>query len=502
MADSASSQSTGVSIPNAVEFGDGDEPPSLTPDKSRRHPAWANVPETDWNDWRWQSQHAIRHPKQLAGLLPLSEVETAAIETLQATYKLAIPPYYFSLIDPFDPHDPIRLQSLPAPEELAGAKGEDGEDDPLDEEKDSPVPGLTHRYPDRALLVTTHVCTMYCRFCTRKRATMKRGGWDSVSRDDHRMVEYIRNHHEIRDVILSGGDPLTLPTEKLEFFVRSLNAIPHLDVIRIGTRVPVTLPQKLDDDELLGVLSLSDKIWIQTHFNHPREVTPEVKRGCDRIRLRGMPINNHAVLLKGVNDSLATQKELCRALLRIKVRPYYLFHCDPVTGAGHFRTPVWKGIEIIEGLRGHISGLGVPTYVVDAPRGGGKIPLSPNYLLSASNDSVVLRNYEGMIIHYHPTGEPPEAPSHVVTQGVSALLEGQNEVLVPENTPRIARRRARATENGGGAATLPVPAAKKNGTRNGGNSHSVAEIRAATNGKSKGQANGNGHEAAKEGSGN
>lgn len=481
MADSATSQSTGVSIPNSVEFMDGDEPPSLTPDRSRRHPAWANVPESDWNNWRWQSQHAIRHPKQLVGLLPLSEVERSAIETLQAHYKLAIPPYYFSLIDPHDPHDPIRLQSLPSSEELAGAHGEDGEEDPLDEEKDSPVPGLTHRYPDRALLVTTHVCTMYCRFCTRKRATMKRGGWDAVSRDDHRMVEYIRAHPEIRDVILSGGDPLTLPAEKLEFFIRSLNAIPHLDVIRIGTRVPVTLPQRLDDDELMAVLSLSDKLWIQTHFNHAREVTPEVKRGCDRLRLRGMPINNHAVLLKGVNDSLAAQRELCRALLRIKVRPYYLFHCDPVTGAGHFRTPVWKGIEIIEGLRGHISGLGVPTYVVDAPRGGGKIPLMPNYLLSASNDSVVLRNYEGMIIHYHPTGAPPEAQPHVVTQGVSALLEGQSEVLVPENTPRINRRKARALETGPPAQAPP----KKDGVKNGGNGHTAAEIRASGNGKAK-----------------
>ncbi len=443
MGDSSSSPSTGVTIPNAVEFGDGDEPPSLAPHRTNRHPAWADIPDQEWGDWRWQSQHAIRHPRQLIDLLPLSDPERRALETLQTHYKLAIPPYYFSLIDRFDPEDPIRLQSVPSPLELAGARGGDGEDDPLDEDKDSPVPGLTHRYPDRALLVTTHVCTMYCRFCTRKRATMKRGGWDSVSRDDRRMIEYVSAHPEIHDVILSGGDPLTLPLEKLEFFLRSLDAIPHLDVIRIGTRVPVTLPQRLDDDELLAALSVSDKIWIQTHFNHPREITPESKRACDRLRLRGMPINNHAVLLKGVNDSLAVQRELCRALLRIKVRPYYLFHCDPVTGAGHFRTPVWKGIEIIEGLRGHTSGLGVPTYVVDAPRGGGKIPLMPNYLISASNDSVVLRNYEGMIVRYHPTGEPVEPQLPVETQGVSGLLEGHAEVLTPEGTPRLARRRTR-----------------------------------------------------------
>jgi lysine 2,3-aminomutase len=466
MGDSSCTPSPVVTIPigTGAELGDGDEPPSSAPLRSNRHPAWADVPEADWTDWRWQAQHAVRHPRQLVELLPFDAEERRAIEALQEQYKLAIPPYYFSLIDPADPRDPIRLQSVPAPQELAGAVGADGEDDPLDEDKDSPVPGLTHRYPDRALLVTTHVCTMYCRFCTRKRATMKRGGWDAVSRDDRRMVDYVRAHPEIRDVIVSGGDPLTLPLEKLAFFIEGLTAVPHVDVIRIGTRVPVTLPQRLDDDELVDLLAASNKIWIQTHFNHPREVTPEARRACDRLRLRGMPINNHAVLLRGVNDSLAVQRELCRALLRIKVRPYYLFHCDPVTGAGHFRTPVWKGIEIIEGLRGHISGLGVPTYVVDAPRGGGKIPLGPNYLVSASNHSVVLRNYEGMIVHYHPTAAPHEPAEPVVTQGVSGLLHGDAEVLVPEGTPRLARRRARLSPGTGGSGNSPGNGSgKKNG---------------------------------------
>ena len=448
------SESTGSLVPTAAvgleaERADGDEPPQWTeppthadpapPPTPRRHPAWADVPASQWNDWRWQSRHAVRNAQQLTDLLPMTAEERQALAILQADYKLAIPPYYFSLIDPTDLLDPIRLQAVPSPLELLDAGGT-VEEDPLDEDKDSPVRGLTHRYPDRALIVTTHVCTMYCRFCTRKRATMKRGGWDAVSRDDRRMVDYIAAHPEIRDVIVSGGDPLTLPIEKLAFFVDHLSAIPHVDVIRIGTRVPVTLPQRLDDDEVIETLQRSDKVWIQTHFNHPREVTPEARRACDRLRLAGMPINNHAVLLAGVNDSLAVQKELCRALLRIKVRPYYLFHCDPVTGAGHFRTPIWKGIEIIEGLRGHISGLGVPTYVVDATRGGGKIPLGPNYLLSASNDSVVLRNYEGMIVHYRPTGTAPEATPAVTTQGVSALLANQAEVLIPQGNPRHARR--------------------------------------------------------------
>jgi lysine 2,3-aminomutase len=484
MGDSSTSPSPLVVIPSGTELPDGDEPPSPARAPSRRHPAWADVPDRDWDDWRWQAQHAIRTPRQLAELLPFSVEERRALDALQVEYKTAIPPYYFSLIDPLDPADPIRLQSVPSPLELAGAAGQDGEDDPLDEDKDSPVPGLTHRYPDRALLVTTHVCTMYCRFCTRKRATMKRGGWDAVTRDDVRMVEYVRDHPEIRDVIVSGGDPLTLPPEKLAFFLEGLAAIPHVDVIRVGTRVPVTLPQRLDDDGLIRVLADSDKVWIQTHFNHAREVTPESARACRRLRMAGMPINNHAVLMRGVNDSLAAQRDLCRALLRIKVRPYLLFHCDPVTGAGHFRTSVWRGVEIIEGLRGHMSGLGIPTYVVDAPRGGGKIPLMPNYLVSASDDAVVLRNYEGMLIRYNPTGAPAEPRPPVATQGVSALLAGHAEALIPRDNPRLERRKP--------LPPLLDPINIKTGkARANGGSNGNGNGRA--NGKKNGSANGNGN---------
>jgi lysine 2,3-aminomutase len=416
---------------------DRDEPPSSSP----RHTIWKEVPNHLWNDWRWQSQNAIRTVGQLTELLTFDCDEIESLKKLSAEYKLAIPPYYFSLIDPNDPADPIRLQSVVSSLELnAGASIE--EDDPLDEDKDSPVKGLTHRYPDRCLVVTTHVCTMYCRFCTRKRATMKRGGWDAISRDDERMIEYIRAHPEIHDVIVSGGDPLTLPIAKLKYFLDELAAIDHVGVIRLGTRVPVTLPQRLYDPELTAVLDRSEKLWIQTHFNHPREVTPEAKFVCRRLLRAGCQLNNHTVLLRGVNDSVATMRELCRSLLRIKVRPYYLFHCDPVTGAAHFRTSVWKGLEIIEGLRGHISGLGVPTYVVDAPRGGGKIPLMPNYLVSASDEAVVLRNYEGMLVRYNPDGQPDTESPQIQTQGVSALLVGKQEFLMPANTPRMIRRSA------------------------------------------------------------
>src|SRR5437868_7230062 len=432
-----SDERTGFGPPSVEQTTNGveeEEPPG----KPRRHPLWRNVPDHQWNDWRWQSQNAIRSVRQLRQLLSFSPEELEAIGTLEGEYKLAIPPYYFSLINPDDPQDPIRLQSVTSPLEMRNQSGYELED-PLEEDKDGPVPGLTNRYPDRALLVTTHVCTMYCRFCTRKRATMVRGGWDAVSRNDERMVEYVRDHSEIRDVIVSGGDPLTLPVTKLRFFLESLRDIPHVDVIRIGTRVPVTLPQKLYDRELISLLASAEKVWIQTHFNHPREITPEAARVCNALLRAGMPVNNHSVLLRGVNDSLETMRDLLRGLLRIKVRPYYIFHCDPVIGAGHFRTSVWRGLEIIEGLRGHLSGLGIPTYVVDSPHGGGKIPMMPNYLVSASDDAVVLRNFEGLLVRYQAE-DKANTVQPTQTRGVSSLLQGTKSAIIPEDSERMARR--------------------------------------------------------------
>ncbi len=412
---------------------DDDEPPGL----ARRHEMWQDVPDHQWDDYRWQTQNSVRSVRQLRNLLPFDDNALVALGRLEGDFKTAIPPYYFSLIDPSDPHDPIRIQSVPDPREEVS---EFEIDDPLEEDKDSPVPGLTHRYPDRVLLVTTPNCTMYCRYCTRKRATLTRGGWEGVSKDDERMIEYIRNNEQIRDVIVSGGDPLTLPISKLKYYLDNLKEIDHVDVIRIGTRVPVTLPQRLYDNELIDTLASAEKVYIQTHFNHPREITPEAARVCKSLLRAGMPINNHSVLLKGVNDDLGTMRKLLRGLLRIKVRPYYLFHCDPVTGAGHFRTSVWKGMEIMEGLRGHMSGIGIPTYVVDSPHGGGKIPLMPNYLVSMSDDAVVLRTYEGMIVRYQS-----EDKSHDTkitdTRGVSGLLQGDQTHLMPAGSERIARRK-------------------------------------------------------------
>ncbi len=424
-----------VPVSNITPFGyEDDEPPS----RPRRHPVWKDVPDSQWDDWKWQQTNSLRSIRQLRSLIPFTRDELEAIGLLEADYKVAIPPYYFSLIDTDDPEDPIRLQSVPSPLE---AQGGFELDDPLEEDKDSPVPGLTHRYPDRVLMLTTPNCTMYCRYCTRKRATLTRGGWEGISKNDERMIEYIRKNRQIRDVIVSGGDPLTLPLPKLKYYLDNLKEIDHVDVIRIGTRVPVTMPQRLYDNELLDLLAETEKVYIQTHFNHPREVTPEAARVCKSLLRHGMPINNHSVLLKGVNDNLGVMRQLLRGLLRIKVRPYYLFHCDPVTGAGHFRTSVAKGMEIMEGLRGHTSGIGIPTYVVDSPHGGGKIPVMPNYLISMSDDAVVLRNYEGMLVRYQAEDKPQEIGAKTNTRGVSALLQGDKTSLMPEGNERMARRR-------------------------------------------------------------
>ncbi|MBI3468011.1 MAG: KamA family radical SAM protein [Planctomycetes bacterium] len=488
---------TGSSVvaPRDACSGETEEPP----DSSVRHARWKEVSKDQWEDWRWQMQNAVRTTSQLMELLPFSPEDVATLETLEAQYKLAIPPYYFSLINVGDPVDPIRLQAVPSPSEYTDSSTSTVElEDPLEEDKDSPVPGLTHRYPDRVLLVTTHVCSMYCRFCTRKRVTMDRDGWDGPSHNDQRMIDYVRQHPEIHDCIVSGGDPLTLPLSKLRWFVNELTAIDHVDVIRIGTRVPVTLPQRLYDPQLIEVLRQAGKIWIQTHFNHPAEITPESARACRLLVNAGMPVSNHAVLLKGVNDSVETMRRLVRGLLKIKVRPYYLFHCDPVTGAGHFRTSIWKGLEIIEGLRGHVSGLGVPTYVVDGLHGAGKVPLMPNYLVSASNDSVVLRNYEGLLFKYAPEDHTTTA-APIQSLGVSNLLSGNGQMLMPEGNVRMQRRKAiEAAAAAEPAATAPtilpldVIPITFNGTANGavnGNGHAGANG-APTNGASKRPANG------------
>jgi lysine 2,3-aminomutase len=315
-------------------------------------------------------------------------------------YPLAITPYYLSLMNPDNPADPIRRQALPAQEELSMASI--GMEDPLAEGEHSVVPGLVHRYPDRVLMVLTDICPMLCRHCTRKRE-WRRGGWVRTPAEVDAMLDYIRGHKEVRDVIVSGGDPLTLSTQRLEEVLAGIRRISHVEIIRIGTRVPVVLPQRIDD-ELCSILSKYGPIWLNTHFNHPRELTPEAAGACDRLLRAGVPVNNQSVLLKGVNDSVETQLKLCQGLLKIKVRPYYLFQCDDVQGTEHFWTPVETGVEIIRGMRGFTSGLAVPTFVIDLPNGGGKIPVGPDYILERNDRELTVRNYQGKIIHYQNPG--------------------------------------------------------------------------------------------------
>jgi lysine 2,3-aminomutase len=315
-------------------------------------------------------------------------------------YPLSVTPYYLSLINPNDPDDPIRKQAIPSLLEMT--MGSMGAEDPLGEKEDTVVPGLIHRYPDRVLLVLTDICPVLCRHCTRKRE-WRNGGWVRPSSEVAAILDYISQHKAIRDVIISGGDPLTLSNRHLEDIISRIRRIKHVEIIRIGTRFPVVLPQRIDK-ELCTMLAKYGPIWLNTHFNHVREITPEAAEACDRLLRSGVPVNNQSVLLRGINDSVEAQMKLCHGLLKIKVRPYYLFQCDEVQGTEHLRTPVEVGIKIIEGMRGYTSGLAIPTFVIDLPQGGGKVPLQPNYVLAQAEGELVLRNYEGRAFRYrNPT---------------------------------------------------------------------------------------------------
>jgi lysine 2,3-aminomutase len=371
-----------------------EEPPGKTTANSYR--LFSQIPDGIWSDWKWQFRNRITSIEQLAHFIPLSAEEQAQLRLVTLRYPLSITPYYLALINPHDPDDPIRKQAMPSILEMT--MGSMGMEDPLHEKADSVVPGLVHRYPDRVLMVLTDICPVLCRHCTRKRE-WQHGGWVRTPSEVEAMLSYIRQRGDIRDVIISGGDPLTLSNERLEDIISRIREIRHVEIIRIGTRFPVVLPQRIDH-ELCAMLAKYGPIWLNTHFNHAREITPEAAEACDRLVRSGVPVNNQSVLLRGINDSVEVQTELCQGLLRIKVRPYYLYQCDEVQGTEHLRTPVEVGIKIIEGMRGHTSGLAVPTFVIDLPQGGGKVPLQPNYVLAQTEDELVLRNYEGSIFHY------------------------------------------------------------------------------------------------------
>jgi lysine 2,3-aminomutase len=368
-------------------------------------PMWADATQEQWDDWKWQVSHRITNLEQLKQVINLTPDEEAAIKDSEHLFRLGITPHYALLIDPNDPNDPLRLQAVPKYNELSWADFEMG--DPLHEDVDSPVPGITHRYPDRILFLITHECSLYCRHCTRRRIV-----GDQQQPSTHMIdmgIEYVRNHPEIRDVLISGGDPLAVPDKRLEYVIKNLRAIEHVEVIRIGTRMPVVLPQRITQ-EFCDMLKKYHPIWLNTHFNHPNEMHPAAKAACERLANAGVPVGNQSVLLKGVNDCPVVMKKLVHELVKTRVRPYYIYNCDLSEGLSHFRTTVSKGIEIIEALRGHTSGYAVPTFVVDAPGGGGKIPVMPNYIISQAPGRVVLRNFEGKITTYFE-GTPDD---HVV----------------------------------------------------------------------------------------
>lgn len=414
--------------------------------------------ESDWYDWRWQCVNAVRDLDTFERALGVKfgDGEREKLEKTIAVFPLSITPYYLSLIDPNDLRDdPIFKQSFCSVEELS--KDNCDMEDPLAEDEDSPVPLITHRYPDRVLLHASNVCAMYCRHCTRKR---KVGDRDCIpaKRDLSRAIRYIRKNPVVRDVLISGGDPFLLPDSQIEWILSELRDIPHVEIIRIGTRTPVVLPQRITDN-LVNILRKFHPLWINTHFNHPREITRASREALRKLADAGIPLGNQSVLLAGVNDCPRIMKVLVQKLVMNRVRPYYLYQCDLSEGLSHFRTPVGKGIEIIESLIGHTSGLCVPTYVIDAPGGGGKIPLQPNYLISWSTNKVVLRNYEGVITTYRePDSYEPVFCDRKCDDcklqlklgdgdeyscvGVGSLLSDYdtNIALVPENNERVARR--------------------------------------------------------------
>ena len=407
----------------------------------RRKRLFPDVSDADWNDWRWQTRNRIRDLDALQRHIDLTESEKSVIENVLGTMRMAITPYYLTLIDPADETCPLRKQAVPQGAELI--VGEHDFEDPLAEDEDAPVPGLTHRYPDRVLFLITDMCSMYCRHCTRRRFAGVQDKDMSLERIE-RAIDYIRKTPTIKDVVLSGGDALLVSDERLETILKALRSIEHVDVIRIGSRSPCVMPMRITP-KLVALLKRYHPIWLNTHFNHPDELTPDAAKALSRLADAGIPLGNQSVLLRDVNDDLATMRSLLRGLVALRVRPYYIYQCDLSKGIEHFRTPVSRGIELIEGLRGHISGIAVPTFVVDAPHGGGKIPVGPNYVVSQAPGKIVLRNYEGVLSTYHePVAKPftsKRRENGPVSEGVSGLLQGDVESLEPCRLARKERNR-------------------------------------------------------------
>ncbi len=410
----------------------------------REIPMWQDITDKQWNDWHWQVANRITEIEQLKQVINLTGEEEEGIRNCLQTLRMAITPYYALLMDPDDPKCPIRKQAVPVTWELDESPCD--LEDPLSEDADSPVPGLTHRYPDRVLFLITDQCSMYCRHCTRRRLA---GSTDKAMPKDaiEQALDYIAGTPAVRDVLISGGDALLVNNDRLEYLLRRLREIPHVEIIRFGSRTPVVLPQRITED-LCQLLKRFHPVWLNTHFNHPREITPEAETACSMLADAGIPLGNQTVLLHGVNDCPYIVRKLVHLLVKMRVRPYYLYQCDLSEGLEHLRTSVAKGIEIIEMLRGHTSGLAVPTYVVDAPGGGGKIPVSPQYLISMSDEKVILRNYEGVICAYtepdNRTGSCMECgiceDQVPIRSGLAKLFADRKISLVPRGNIRESRR--------------------------------------------------------------
>jgi lysine 2,3-aminomutase len=419
---------------------------------------WGDVPPEQWNSWSWQVAHRIRTLAEMERLVDLTPEERTGISRAAADFPLAITPYYASLMDPADPGCPIRRLAVPTSHELLF--GPEEAEDPLDEQADAPVPLVTHRYPDRVLLLITDMCSMYCRHCTRRHFTGEYGRAAPRPAID-RAIAYVRDTPAVRDVLVSGGDALLVGDDRLEYVLAGLRAIPHVEIIRLGTRMPVVCPQRITAD-LCALLRRHHPIYVNTHFNHPKEVTPEAAAACEMLADAGVPVGNQTVLLRDLNDCPVVMTELMHACLRMRVRPYYIYQCDLSPGLAHFRTSVARGVEIMEMLRGHTSGLAVPTYVVDAPGGGGKIPVAPNYVVSMAEDRVVLRNHEGVITVYpEPVAAPRRAggpcrlcgTDHTRFGGIGRLFYGGARAIEPAGLERRQRAQgghAHAREGIGG----------------------------------------------------
>jgi lysine 2,3-aminomutase len=377
--------------------------PKSARSESFRQRFFPDATTTEWNDWHWQLRHRLRDREGLERVFRLTDDEQRTIDRIGGRLAVGITPYYAALMDPDDPSDPLRKTMIPVADEFFQSSGE--AEDPLGEDAASPVPGIVHRYPDRVLFLVTSFCAVYCRYCTRARLVSHTGEVHFNQAQYERALQYVREHEEIRDVLISGGDPLTMGDDRLEWLLSRLRAIPHVEFVRIGTKVPVSLPQRIDASFLAMIRK--HRVWMSLHFMHGNEVTPEVHEACGRLSDAGIPLGSQTVLVKGVNDDVPTMRRLVHGLLKARVRPYYLYQCDPIVGSAHLRTPVEKGLEIIQGLRGHTTGYAVPTFVVDAPGGGGKIPLYPDMVAGREGDFVLLRNYEGKIFRYpDPAPEP------------------------------------------------------------------------------------------------